>query len=121
MKTVIAAILIVFLALATVAGTTAVAAYGSASLERQLALFPDAPEDAAEEIEALQREFQKWEPWFSLVCPHTDVMHTAEYLAELEGAIQAKSAESYDAALVGMKEAAEHLRRAILPRFSDLL
>ena len=121
MKTVVAAVLIVLLAFATVAGTTAVAAHGSAELERLLALFPEDPEDAAEEMAALKTAFQTWEPWFSLVCPHNDVMHTAEYLAELEGAIQAKSAESYDAALLGMKEAAEHLRRAILPRFSDLL
>ena len=120
MKTVIAAALILFLSLATVAGTTAVAALGSTKVDALLAAFPEAPEEAEGQMQALRQEFEQWEPWFSLVCPHSDVMHTAEYLAELEGAIQSKSAASYDTALSGMKESAEHLRRAILPRWSDL-
>ena len=125
MKTVIAATLILALAIFTVTGTTAVAAFGTRRIDEALARFPekmsakDAPQ-AEDAMERLREEFQKWEPWFALICPHSDVMHTEEYLAQLEGAIKSKSAESYDTALLGMREAAEHLTRSVLPRPADI-
>ena len=126
MKTVVAAALILALAVAAVAGTTVIASIGAQRIDGALARFPEKmmrEEDVSQAesaMDTLEAEFQKWEPWFSLVCPHSDVMHTAEYLAQLEGAVKAKSAESYETALLGMQEAAEHLSRSILPRLSDL-